>query len=93
MKARKRVGIEIKELAFFSRDFAVRPAAERGKFIEKACEHLKSMKSAQLTPRSPQRYINDVAVVAETGESANHVYSLDTDKIEADGWILLRCEF
>lgn len=81
---RKKVDIDVKEVAFWSRDFAARSAAERAKVVEKSVRAVEKREVGSANAKTAQRYINDVAVVAETGERANHVYSLDTDKIEAD---------
>jgi len=81
---KKHVDIEVKEVAFFSRDFAIRSSAEREKVIEKSIRAVEKHEVGSAQAKTALRYINDVAVVAKTGEAANHIYSLDTDKIQAD---------
>lgn len=81
---KKKVDIEVKEVAFWSRDFAVRSSVEREKVIEKSMRAVEKREVGSANAKTAQRYINDVAVVAATGQAANHVLSLDTDKIEAD---------
>lgn len=87
---KKKVDIEVKEVAFWSRDFAVRSKAERAKVIEKSMRAVEKCEVGAANAKTAQKYIIDTAVVVETGEAANHVYALDTDKIaveeELDGY-------
>lgn len=82
---KRRVDIEVKEVAFWSRDFAVRSRAEREKVIEKSLSALERGGVKAAKAHTALRYVTDTAVVLETGEAANHVLALDTNKIEADG--------
>jgi hypothetical protein len=81
---KKRVDVEVKEVAFWSRDFDVRSKAERAKVIEKSMAALKRGGVGAAKAHTALKYVTDTAVVAETGEAANHVYDLDVNKIKAD---------
>jgi hypothetical protein len=81
---KKQVDVEVKEVAFWSRDFALRSRDERDKVIEKSTAAVERSGISAAKSHTAVRYVTDTAVVAETGEVANHVYSLDTDKIAVD---------
>lgn len=81
---KKKVPIEVREVAFWSRDFAERSRAERSKVIEKSVAAVNRGGLNAAKAHTPLRYITDTAVVLETGEEASHVLQIDADKIAAD---------
>lgn len=81
---KKKVEVDVRQIAYWSKDFATRTKAERAKVVEKslACVTRNGIQAARA--HSSVRYVKDVAVVAKTGEAANHVFELDIDKIKAE---------
>jgi hypothetical protein len=85
-----RIPVTVREVAFWSKDFAERSAHERSKVVEKSLAAVKRGGGKAAKAHSALRYVNDIAVVKETGELAEHVLELDEDKImreaETDGY-------
>jgi hypothetical protein len=81
---RRKVAVEVKEVAFWSRDYAKRAKAERACVIEKSAAAIARGDLAAAKAHSSVRYVKDTPVVTQTGEAASHAYSLDTDKIAKD---------
>jgi transposase len=81
---KKKVDIEVREVAFWSRDFAKRSQSERAKVIEKSMATVARGGMDAAKSHTPIRYITDTAVVKKTGEAASHIYSLNEDKIKKD---------
>jgi hypothetical protein len=90
----RKVDIEVREVAFWSRKYAERARAERAKIIEKSLATVARGGMSAAKAHTSVRYVTDTAVVAATGEVAEHVYSLDDEKIcrdEAlDGYYCIR---
>lgn len=80
----KKVDIDVRQVAFWSRDYAVRSKAEREAVIEKSLACIARGHTKAAKAHTAVRYVTDTAVNTETGEVANHVLSLDTDKIALD---------
>jgi transposase len=81
---KKKVDIEVREVAFWSRDYAARSKAERAKVIEKSEAAVRRQGVSAAKAHTAVRYVTDTAVVLESGEAAQHVLQIDTDKIAAD---------
>jgi len=81
---KKKVDVEVRQVAFWSRDFAEKARAERASVIEKSVNAVKRGGLSAAKAHTALRYVTDTAVVAETGELANHVLSLNTEKIAED---------
>ena len=81
---RKKIAVEVREVAFWSRDFAVRSKAERKAVIEKSLAYVQREGIGTAKAHTAVRYVNDIAVVKDTGEAAEHIFEFDTDKIAAD---------
>ena len=83
-KKKHKVDIEVREVAFWSRDFEERSRAERAAVIEKSKDAISRGELAAAKAHSSVRYVKDIPVVKETGEAASHAFSLDKDKIDRD---------
>ena len=81
---RHRVMVPVKQVAFWSRDFAERSRAERAKVVEKSLRAIERGDAASAASRSGVRYARDVPVVRATGEAAQHNWVLDEAAIEED---------
>lgn len=81
---KKHVDIEVREVAFWSKDFALRSRKERAKVIEKSVATVKRGGVSAAKAHTAVRYVTDTAVVVETGEAASHVLQIDTERIAAD---------
>jgi hypothetical protein len=81
---KKKVDIDVRQVAFWSRDFAEHSRAERSCVIEKSAAHVRRNGIGAAKAHTALRYVNDIAVVADTGECANHVLELDFEKIRRD---------
>jgi hypothetical protein len=81
---KKQVDIDVKEIAFWSRDYEVRARAERAAVIEKSRGAIAKGEIGAAKAHSNVRYVKDTPVVLDTGEAASHVYSLDVAKIARD---------
>ena len=81
---RQRVEVDVKEVAFWSRDYFERSRFEREKVIEKSLSSIKKREVGASKAHSTVRYVSDTAVLLETGEAASHVLSLDKEKIQRD---------
>ena len=81
---RKKVDVDVKEVAFWSRDYQERSRAERAAIIEKSAGAVARGELSAARAHSSVRYVKDTPVVLATGEAASHSYSLDTDKIARD---------
>ncbi len=81
---RRRVMVPVKEVAFWSRDFAERSRLERARVVVKSVDALESGDAASAASRSGVRYAKDVPVVRATGEAASHNWVLDEDRIAED---------
>ncbi|MEG0322365.1 MAG: IS1634 family transposase, partial [Raoultibacter sp.] len=81
---RKKVMIDVKEVAFWSRDYCERSGHERQKVVEKSLAALKRGDASSMAARNSVRYAKDKPVVRATGEVADHNWVLDKGKIAAD---------
>lgn len=81
---KKTVRVPVKEVAFWSRDYAVRSQAERSKVIEKTTAALERGDMSSALSKTHIRYAKESLYVAETGEKATKSYDLDQHKIERD---------
>ena len=81
---KKKEDIEVRQIIFWSRDFAERARAERASVIEKSLNAVKRGGVSAAKAHTALRYVIDTAVVAKTGEIANHVLTLDSEKIARD---------
>lgn len=81
---RRRVGVPVKQVAFWSRDFAERSRHERSKVVEKSLRALERGDAGRGLARSGARYAKATPVDPETGEVASVAWSLDEDAIERD---------
>jgi hypothetical protein len=81
---RRRVMVPVKQVAFWSRDFADRSRAEREKVIEKSIRALERGDASAAASRSGVRYAKDVPVAKATGEAAQHNWVLDEAAIRKD---------
>lgn len=81
---RRRVKVPVKQVAFWSRDFAERSRAERAKVVEKSLRAIERGDAASAAARSGVRYARDVPIVRETGEAAQHNWVLDEAAVEED---------
>ena len=79
------VSLEVREVAFWSREYAERAAHEREDMLAKA-EALVGNPSAWKgrSRKGAGKYVKSAAVVPETGEAAEDVLELDLAKAEAD---------
>jgi transposase len=81
---KKKVPLLVRQIVFWSKDFAEHSKAERAKVIAKSLGHIASNSVSTAKAHTAVRYVNDVAYVAATGEAASHALVLDTDKIASD---------
>jgi hypothetical protein len=81
---KKKVDIDVRQVAFWSADYAKRARAERACVIEKSLGALKRGGENAAKAHSALRYVTDTAVNKKTGELASHVFSLDEEKIAKD---------
>jgi hypothetical protein len=81
---RKKVETEVREIAFWSKDYARRARIERDKVIEKSLAVVARGGVAAARAHTAVRYVTDTAVVPATGEAAEHVFGLDGEKIARD---------
>lgn len=81
----KSLSLEVREVAFWSREYAERAAHEREDMLAKA-EALVGNPSAWKgrSRKGAGKYVKSAAVVPETGEAAKDVLELDLAKAEAD---------
>lgn len=80
----RKVRIPVKQVAFWSRDFFERARYERAKVIEKSKAAIERGDMASAKAHSSVRYAKDTPCVPSTGEVAEHLWSLDEEKIAAD---------
>ena len=81
---RRRVTVPVKQVAFWSRNFADRSRAERAKVIEKSVRAIERGDAARAYERSGSRYARPVPVDPETGEVGATAWALDEARIEED---------
>lgn len=81
---RRRVKVPVKQVAFWSRDFAERSRHERAKVIEKSVRSLERGDAGRALGRSSARYAKATPIDAETGEVETLVWTLDADAVERD---------
>ena len=81
---RRRVMVPVKQVAFWSRNFAERSRAERAKVVEKSLRAIERGDASSAVSRSGVRYAKDVPVVRATGEAAQHNWVLDEAAVEED---------
>lgn len=82
--AKRKVRIPVKQVAFWSKDFFERARHERAKVIEKSKTAIERGDMASAKAHSSVRYAKDTPCVPSTGEVAEHLWSLDEEKIAAD---------
>ncbi|WP_172623459.1 IS1634 family transposase [Arabiibacter massiliensis] len=82
--ATRKERIPVKQVAFWSKDFFERARRERAKVIEKSKAAIERGGMASAKARSSVRYAKDTPCVPSTGEVAEHLWSLDEEKIAAD---------
>ncbi len=85
---KKRVTVPVKQVAFWSRDFAERSRAERAKVVEKSVRAIERGDAARAYERSSSRYARPVPVDPETGEVGATAWALDEGRVEEDA----RCD-
>ncbi|HJG32037.1 MAG TPA: hypothetical protein K8U80_11700, partial [Collinsella ihuae] len=85
---RRRVMVPVKQVAFWSRDFAERSRAERAKVVEKSLRAIERGDAARAYERSSSRYARPVPVDPGTGEVGATAWSLDEARIAEDA----RCD-
>ena len=85
---RRRVMVPVKQVAFWSRDFAERSRAERAKVVEKSLRAIERGDAARAYERSSSRYARPVPVDPGTGEVGATAWVLDEARIEEDA----RCD-
>ena len=81
---RHRVMVPVKEVAFWSRDYFERSRHEREKVVERSRAAVERGDMSGVVARSAARYAKDTPVVRETGEVAQHCWSVDEGRIAAD---------
>ena len=81
---RHRVMVPVKEVAFWSRDYYERSRHERAKVVERSRAAVERGDMSGVVARSAARYARDTPVVRETGEVAQHSWSVDEGRIAAD---------
>lgn len=81
---RRRVMVPVKQVAFWSRNFAERSRAERAKVVEKSRAAVARGDAARAYERSSSRYARPVPVNPETGEVGATAWELDEARIEED---------
>lgn len=81
---RRRVRIPVKQVAFWSRDFAERSRREREKVIEKSLRSLERGDAGRALARSSARYAKATPVDPETGEVGRLAWTLDEAAIAQD---------
>ena len=81
---RRRVTVPVKQVAFWSRNFAERSRAERAKVVEKSLRAIGRGDAARAYERSSSRYARPVPVDPETGEVGATAWALDEARIEED---------
>ncbi|MBM6786842.1 IS1634 family transposase [Collinsella tanakaei] len=85
---RRRVMVPVKQVAFWSRDFAERSRAERAKVVEKSLRAIERGDAARAYERSSSRYARPVPVDPGTGEVGATAWVLDEARIAEDA----RCD-
>lgn len=78
------IDVDVREVAFWSKDFALKAKAERAKVIEKSLAYIEKNEIGAAKAHTAVRYVTDTAVVLDTGERANHVLGIDIDKIKKE---------
>lgn len=81
---RRLVRIPVKQVAFWSHDFAERSRCEREKVIEKSMRAIERKDAARAFARSSARYTQAVPVNPETGEVGKLAWMLDEASIAKD---------
>lgn len=81
---RHRVGIPVKQVAFWSRSFAQRSRHEREKVIEKSLRALERGDARRNLARSGVRYAKATPIDPETGEIGSLAWTLDEASIARD---------
>jgi hypothetical protein len=81
---KERIEVDVRQVAFWSADYAKRAKAEREAVIEKSLNAVRRGGANAAKAHTALRYVVDTAVNCETGELASHVLSLDEDKIAED---------
>ena len=74
----------VKQVAFWSKNFADRSRAERVRIVEKSLRAIARGDCSSAFARSSVRYAKDAPCVRETGEAAQHNWVLDEAAIEED---------
>lgn len=78
------VSVPVKQVAFWSRDFAIRSRVERAQIIEKSRAAIVCGDRASAQACSQVCYVRDTPVVRGSGETAIHTFCIDEDRIVAD---------
>lgn len=78
------VKVPVKEVAFWSRDFFERSRYERARVIEKSRAAIASGEMASASAKTSIRYAKDRPVVKAAGETAQHNWVIDEEKIAED---------
>ncbi|MBM6942474.1 IS1634 family transposase, partial [Collinsella intestinalis] len=81
---KKRVAVPVKQVAFWSRDFAERSRAERAMVVEKSVRAIERGDAARAYERSSSHYARPVPVDPETGEVGATAWALDEGGVEED---------
>jgi hypothetical protein len=82
---KKRIDVDVRQVVFWSADFARRAKAEREAVIEKSLNAVMRGGGKAAKAHTALRYVTDIAVNTKTGELADHVLSLNEKKIAEDG--------
>jgi hypothetical protein len=81
---KEKIDIDVRQVAFYSADYAKRAKAKREAVIEKSLDAVARKGVCAAKAHSALRYVTDTAVDVDTGELASHVLSLNEDKILED---------
>ena len=81
---RRRAMVPVKQVAFWSKNFADRSRAERAKVVEKSLRAIERGDAARAYERSSSRYARPVPVNPATGEVGATAWALDEARIEED---------
>lgn len=83
--ARRSLSLQVREVAFWSADYAARAAHEREGMLAKARAYVDSPPSWRgRAKRGAGKYVKSTPVVPGTGEAAEDALALDLEKAEAD---------
>ena len=81
---KRQVKVPVKEVAFWSKDFADRSKYEREKVIQKSVNAIANKQLSSAHSHTSIKYAKDVPVNKKTGEMASHNWIIDDKKIEED---------